>query len=67
MEDAIYSVSDGRFGEWEVPCELLNRQMRLSHGIFREISLSIDCFSVSVQNKYNLSLIRFYVFEKLIK
>ncbi|ERJ87140.1 hypothetical protein HMPREF1990_01870, partial [Porphyromonas gingivalis W4087] len=38
---------------------------RLSHGIFREISLSIDCFSVSVQNKYNLSLIRFYVFEKL--
>ena len=25
MEDAISSVSDGRFGEWEVPCELLNR------------------------------------------
>ena len=25
MEDAICSVSDGRFGEWEVPCELLNR------------------------------------------
>ncbi|ERJ87173.1 hypothetical protein HMPREF1990_01866 [Porphyromonas gingivalis W4087] len=22
MEDAICSVSDGRFGEWEVPCEL---------------------------------------------
>ncbi|KGN68223.1 hypothetical protein HR09_08660 [Porphyromonas gulae] len=25
MEDAICSVSDGRFGEWEIPCELLNR------------------------------------------
>ncbi len=25
MEDAICSVSDGRFGEREVPCELLNR------------------------------------------
>ena len=25
MEDAISSVSDGRFGEWEIPCELLNR------------------------------------------
>ena len=25
MEDAISSVSDGMFGEREVPCELLNR------------------------------------------
>ena len=25
MEDAICSLPDGRFGEWEVPCELLNR------------------------------------------
>ena len=25
MEDSICSVSDGRFGEWEVPCELWNR------------------------------------------
>ena len=25
MEDAICSLPDGRFGEWEVPYQLLNR------------------------------------------